>query len=262
MRKKNMFPPGSLSIKLNKPLTKYEIIEILSEYLSMLEITFGIKEFRLFSYLECVLNGEKQAIYHKDNNTIVSGFLLDSMRSANNRKINKILLGGDDFDAMKKIDDMLNMKAESNPYEYFKSFLSLVPANIAYDLIRKTEELIELERVERIKEKIELREKKLEKDKNILKVIYNNKIAEYSCTFDYFRFVYLSSSGFLSLEKQKAKYFLAEGLGSLLKDYVGKRLVRLSIKGDDGKVSIVEIYDENGRFLFKTKPLNKSQSNL
>ncbi|MEJ1589310.1 hypothetical protein, partial [Escherichia coli] len=131
-----------------------------------------------------------------------SGFLLDSMRSTNNRKINKILLGGDDFDAMKKIDDMLNMKAESNPYEYFKSFLSLVPANIAYDLIRKTEELIELERVERIKEKIELREKKLEKDKNILKVIYNNKIAEYSCTFDYFRSVYLSSSGFLSLEKQ------------------------------------------------------------
>ncbi|MCL7103514.1 hypothetical protein MWK01_13470 [Escherichia coli] len=116
--------------------------------------------------------------------------------------------------------------------------------------------------MERIKEKIELREKKLEKDKNILKVIYNNKIAEYSCTFDYFRSVYLSSSGFLSLEKQKAKYFLAEGLGSLLKDYVGKRLVRLSIKGDDGKVSIVEIYDENGRFLFKTKPLNKSQSNL
>ncbi|MGP2390966.1 hypothetical protein V5P09_25530 [Escherichia coli] len=262
MRKKNMFPPGSLSIKLNKPLTKYEVIEILSEYLSMLEITFGIKEFRLFSYLECVLNGEKQAIYHKGNNAIVSGFLLDSMKDVNNRKINKILLGDNDFDAMQKIDGMLNMKAESNPYEYFKSFLSLVPANIAYDLIRKTEELIELERMERIKEKNELRKKKIEKDKNILKVIYNNKITEYSCTFDYFRSVYLSSSGFLSSEKQKAKYFLAEGLDSLLKDYVGKRLVRLSIKGDDGKVSIVEIYDENGGFLFKTKPLNKSQSNI
>ncbi|WP_097510344.1 hypothetical protein [Escherichia coli] len=80
MSKNYKYPPGSLDIKLNIPLTKYEIIEILSEYLSMLEITFGIKEFRLFSFLECIDNGEKQAIYDKCDNAIIAGFTLASQK--------------------------------------------------------------------------------------------------------------------------------------------------------------------------------------
>ncbi|PJI56190.1 hypothetical protein [Escherichia coli] len=258
MSKNYKYPPGSLNIKLNIPLTKYEIIEILSEYLSMLEITFGIKEFRLFSFLECIDNGEKQAIYDKCDNAIIAGFTLASQKRAKNRKINNILSSPHDCDGVQRIVELLNMKSESNPYKHLKNNLILVPSNIVYDVISRNEELIELERNERIKEEREKREK----DKNILKKIYDNKISEYSCTFEYFRTVYLSSSGFISSEIQKTKYFLAEGLESLLDNYIGKRVVRLSLKGEDRKVSVVEIYNEDGEFLFKTKPLNKNDNNM
>ncbi|MGU4735765.1 hypothetical protein MAY75_25340, partial [Escherichia coli] len=142
MSKNYKYPPGSLDIKLNIPLTKYEIIEILSEYLSMLEITFGIKEFRLFSFLECIDNGEKQAIYDKCDNAIISGFTLASQKRAKNRKINDILSLTHDCDGVQRIVELLNMKSESNPYKHFKNNLILVPSNIVYDVISRNEELI------------------------------------------------------------------------------------------------------------------------
>lgn len=45
--------PGSLEIKLHEKLSKSDILNILAEQMTMLEETFGIQEFKIFSYLEC-----------------------------------------------------------------------------------------------------------------------------------------------------------------------------------------------------------------
>ncbi|HBC2926909.1 TPA: hypothetical protein KC499_005200 [Escherichia coli O146] len=262
MRRSNQFPPGSLNIKLKTPLTKYEIMEVMAEYLSMLELVLGVEEFKLYAYLECIVNGEKQAIYHKDKNAIVSEFTLASMGKIKNRKLDEVAYGEDlikegDDERIKSILNMLNINAESCAYENFKEKLMLVPSGVVNDLIERNIRLMEIERESKIKEDRERLRKEKEKEKGVLKIIYDNKLSEYSCSFYYFKTVYLSSVGFLVSEKQKAKYFLAEGLESLLESYIGKKVIRLSLKGEDGKVSVIEIYNENGEFLFRTKPLAK-----
>lgn len=45
--------PGSLEIKLHDRLSKTDILDILAEQMTMLEETFGIEEFKLYSFLEC-----------------------------------------------------------------------------------------------------------------------------------------------------------------------------------------------------------------
>lgn len=263
MRRSNQFPPGSLNIKLKTPLTKYAIMEIMAEYLSMLELVLGVEEFKLYAYLECIVNGEKQAIYHKDKNAIVSEFTLTSMEKIKNSKLDKVAYAEDlikegDDEKIKSILNVLNMNTESCAYETFKDKLMLVPSMVVNDLIERKLHLMEIERERKINEDRERLKKEREKEKGVLKIIYDNKLSEYSCSFDYFKAVYFSSVGFLVSEKQKAKYFLAEGLKSLLESYIGKKVVRLSLKGEDRKVSVIEIYNENGEFLFRTKPLTRN----
>ncbi|HBQ5059137.1 TPA: hypothetical protein L7390_005429, partial [Klebsiella pneumoniae] len=48
--------PGSLEIKLHDRLSKTDILDILAEQMTMLEETFGIEEFKLYSFLECYID--------------------------------------------------------------------------------------------------------------------------------------------------------------------------------------------------------------
>ncbi|EHX0149308.1 hypothetical protein K3R65_004567, partial [Salmonella enterica] len=52
--------PGSLEIKLHEKLSKSDILNILAEQMTMLEETFGIQEFKIFSYLECYIGDKKK----------------------------------------------------------------------------------------------------------------------------------------------------------------------------------------------------------
>ncbi|HDW0680132.1 TPA: hypothetical protein RKZ80_005151, partial [Escherichia coli] len=45
--------PGSLEIKLHERLSKNDILNVLAEQMTMLEETFGVEEFKLYSFLEC-----------------------------------------------------------------------------------------------------------------------------------------------------------------------------------------------------------------
>lgn len=47
--------PGSLEIKLHEKLSKSDILNILAEQMTMLEETFGIQGFKIFSYLNATL---------------------------------------------------------------------------------------------------------------------------------------------------------------------------------------------------------------
>lgn len=57
--------PGSLEIKLHEKLSKSDILNILAEQMTMLEETFGIQEFKIFSYLECYIEIRKSIILQK-----------------------------------------------------------------------------------------------------------------------------------------------------------------------------------------------------
>ncbi|HDT5940901.1 TPA: hypothetical protein QHB97_005576, partial [Klebsiella quasipneumoniae subsp. similipneumoniae] len=43
--------PGSLEIKLHERLSKNDILNVLAEQMTILEETFDIQEFKLFSFL-------------------------------------------------------------------------------------------------------------------------------------------------------------------------------------------------------------------
>ncbi|HCA1544750.1 TPA: hypothetical protein MNL29_005530, partial [Citrobacter freundii] len=68
--------PGSLEIKLHDRLSKTDILDILAEQMTMLEETFGIEEFKLYSFLECYIDSKKQSFYHEEHNAIVESFNL------------------------------------------------------------------------------------------------------------------------------------------------------------------------------------------
>ncbi|HAL2584273.1 TPA: hypothetical protein R6H24_005335, partial [Klebsiella pneumoniae] len=55
--------PGSLEIKLHERLSKNDILNVLAEQMTMLEETFGVEEFKLYSFLECYIDSKKQALY-------------------------------------------------------------------------------------------------------------------------------------------------------------------------------------------------------
>ena len=48
--------PGSLEIKLHERLSNNALLNVLAEQMKMLEETFGVEEFKLYSFLECYKN--------------------------------------------------------------------------------------------------------------------------------------------------------------------------------------------------------------
>lgn len=53
--------PGSLEIKPHERLSKNDILNVLAEQMTMLEETFGVEEFKLYSFLECYIDSKKQS---------------------------------------------------------------------------------------------------------------------------------------------------------------------------------------------------------
>lgn len=76
--------PGSLEIKLHEKLSKNDILNVLAEQMTMLEETFGIQEFKLYSYLECYRDNKKQALYHNGRNIVVGSFNLRNQDNLEN----------------------------------------------------------------------------------------------------------------------------------------------------------------------------------
>lgn len=58
--------PGSLEIKLHDRLSKTDILDILAEQMTMLEETFGIEEFKLYSFLECYIHSKNSPFIMKN----------------------------------------------------------------------------------------------------------------------------------------------------------------------------------------------------
>ncbi len=52
--------PGSLEIKLHERLSKNDILNVLAEQMTMLEETFGVEEFKLYSFLECYIDSKNK----------------------------------------------------------------------------------------------------------------------------------------------------------------------------------------------------------
>lgn len=73
--------PGSLEINLHEKLSKSDILNILAEQMTMLEETFGIQEFKIFSYLECYIGDKKQALYYRSRNSAVATLKLKGLES-------------------------------------------------------------------------------------------------------------------------------------------------------------------------------------
>lgn len=76
--------PGSLEIKPHERLSKNDILNVLAEQMTMLEETFGVEEFKLYSFLECYIDSKKQALYDHVGNGIVSSLNLDSQDNIEN----------------------------------------------------------------------------------------------------------------------------------------------------------------------------------
>jgi hypothetical protein len=54
--------PGSLEIKLHERLSKNDILNVLAEQMTMLEETFGVEEFKLYSFLECYIDSKNKSL--------------------------------------------------------------------------------------------------------------------------------------------------------------------------------------------------------
>lgn len=156
--------PGSLEIKLHEKLSKSDILNILAEQMTMLEETFGIQEFKLFSYLECYIGDKKQALYYKSRNSAVASFKLKCLDSPVNTAK---LISKENGERIVSFDKELDIGRISatvrniqnhNPYQVWSEDVSVVPASIINkmiqeDIIRAQEEQGRLYRIEEQRKK-------------------------------------------------------------------------------------------------------------
>lgn len=237
---------GSLYINLNESLTKKEILIILAEQLTMLEVVFGIKEFKIHTSLECVLNGEKQVLYSQKDKRIITSFRLRYQKEIEIRTMHNCVFNNRQAQKEECTDadilTSLNLKFRGE-YEKWKDDIALLPVHEAQKLISTHKN-------------IQVRSKKEhnENDK-LLQNFIERKLAEYGCDYYYFRRYICSGITFLSGDREKNKYFFAEGKYELFKRFSGKRIIKLSLKGTDGKTSSIELYTEEGELILKTKRL-------
>ncbi|EBR4569340.1 hypothetical protein B1Q46_26310, partial [Salmonella enterica] len=158
--------PGSLEIKLHEKLSKSDILNILAEQMTMLEETFGIQEFKIFSYLECYIGDKKQALYYRSRNSAVATFKLKGLESpVNTAKLISKENGQRIVSFDKKLDiDRISATVRNiqnnNPYQGGAEGISVVPASIISkmiqeDIIRAQEEQGRLYRIEEQRKKEE-----------------------------------------------------------------------------------------------------------
>ena len=254
--------PGSLEIKLHEKLSKSDILNILAEQMTMLEETFGIQEFKLFSYLECYIGDKKQALYYKSRNCTVATFRLKGLESpVNTAKFISKENGQRIVSFEKELDiDRISATVRNiqthNPYQGWSEGISVVPASIISkmireDIIRAQEEQGRLHRFEEQRKKEEQIRKAKEREEyeRSLKAFISSKIKESGLSEKDFKKQICSSCDYLKDRSTKSKYFTERP--DLLERYFNERLIRFSIKGVDGRVEKVEIYTDAGELIFE-----------
>ncbi|EHG4045340.1 hypothetical protein P4Q63_005308 [Salmonella enterica] len=254
--------PGSLEIKIHDRLSKNDILNVLAEQMTMLEETFGIQEFKLFSFLEGYMDGKKQAFYINDRNSIVSSFNLSTQSDIENTSKTIIKDGGKriisydkSFDA-NTIAKTIHEVQTNNPYRYFLRNVSVMPASVINSIIqqeknRRQEEENKLYIISQLKRKQEeeQRLKEREEYERPLKSLITRKIMESGLTELEFRRKICSSYDYIKSPSVIAKYL--SNRSDLLEKYHNTRLIRMSIKNDEGNVGKIELYDDTGQLIFE-----------
>ncbi|WP_192459571.1 hypothetical protein, partial [Musicola keenii] len=183
--------PGSLEIKLHERLSKNDILNVLAEHMTMLEETFGIEEFKLYSYLECYRDNKKQALYHNGHNIVVGAFNLKSQENLENTaKLiskegnNRIISFEKKLDTDKMLTTVENIQT-NNPYRYWSNDIKIIPASQVSSIIqdennRQQAEKDRLYLIEQQRKKEEQARKAREKEEyeRPLKYFINKKIKE------------------------------------------------------------------------------------
>lgn len=254
--------PGSLEIKLHERLSKNDILNVLAEHMTMLEETFGIEEFKLYSYLECYRDNKKQALYHNGRTTVVGSFNLRSQENLENTaKIiskegnNRIISFDKKLDTDKIFTTVENIQS-SNPYRYWENNIQVIPASQVSNIIQNEQNRQQAEKdrlylIEQQRKKEEQARKAREKEEyeRPLKYFINKKIKESGLSERDFNKYICSSYNYLLDHTTKSKYFAERQ--DLLDKYYDVRLIRYSIKRPDGKVGKVEIYTDDGELIFE-----------
>lgn len=254
--------PGSLVIKLHEKLSKNDILNVLAEQMAMLEETFGIEEFKLYSYLECYRDNKKQALYHNSRNTVVGSFNLRSQENLENTaKLiskegnNRIISFDKKLDTNKIFTTVENIQS-SNPYRYWANNIQIIPASQISSIIQNEQNRQQAEKdrlylIEQQRKKEEQARKAREKEEyeRPLKDFIATKIKESGLSEKDFKKQICSSYNYLINHTIKSKYFNERQ--DLLKEYYDVRLIRYSIKRPDGKIGKVEIYTDDGALIFE-----------
>ncbi|ECK9373917.1 TPA: hypothetical protein JK826_004500 [Salmonella enterica] len=254
--------PGSLEIKLHEKLSKSDILNILAEQMTMLEETFGIQEFKLFSYLECYIGDKKQALYYRSRNSAVATFKLKGLESPVNtaklisKENGQRIVSFDKQLDIEKISNTVHCIQTRNPYRDWSEEIRVVPACVINKIIqeermRKQDEQDRLYRLEQQCKKEEQIRKTIEKEKyeRPLKDFISAKIQESGLSERDFKKQICSSYSYLKDRSTKSRYFTERP--DLLEKYYNERLIRFSIKGTNGKVGKVEIYTDTGELIFE-----------
>ena len=254
--------PGSLEIKLHEKLSKNDILNILAEHMAMLEETFGIEEFKLYSYLECYRDNKKQALYHKDRNIIIGAFNLRSQENLENTSKliskegnNRVIAFDRKLDVDKISTTVENIQA-NNLYRYWSNNIQVISASQVSSIIQNEQNRQQAEKdrlylIEQQRKKEEQARKAREKEEYEcpLKDFIATKIKESGLSEKDFKKQICSSYNYLMNHTTKSKYFNERQ--DLLKEYYDVRLIRYSIKRPDGKVGKVEIYTDDGALIFE-----------
>ncbi|WP_433917281.1 hypothetical protein [Pectobacterium brasiliense] len=170
--------PGSLEIKLHEKLSKNDILNILAEQMTMLEETFGIQEFKLYSYLECYRENKKQALYHQDNNIVVGAFNLRSQENLENtaklisKEGNNRVISFEKKLDVDKISTTVDNIQTNNPYRYWSNNIQVIPASQVSNIIQN-----EQNRQQAEKDRLDLIEKQYKKEEQLrrFKRFYHQK---------------------------------------------------------------------------------------
>ncbi|MDS7803729.1 hypothetical protein [Klebsiella oxytoca] len=255
--------PGSLEIKLHDRLSKTDILDILAEQMTMLEETFGIEDFKLYSFLECYIDSKKQSFYHEEHNTVVNSFdLQGNEKLENTAKIiskdgNKRIVSFDKNIDVDRIRLTVGSIQKHNPYRYWSNNIQVIPSSVVSNIIQDKESQLQLERDKlyflnqlRRKQEEEQRRKEREEFERPLKSLITKKIMESGLTDLEFKRTICSSFDYIKSRSVIAKYLANKP--DLLEKYHDSRIIRMSIKNDEGKVGKVELYDLSGTLIFES----------
>ncbi|EJX2758213.1 MULTISPECIES: hypothetical protein [Klebsiella] len=255
--------PGSLEIKLSERLSKNDILDILAEQMTMLEETFGIEEFNLNCYLGCYIDNKKQSLYHEEHNNIVNSInLKNDTKLENTSKLiskngNARVVSFDKNINVDKIRSTVESIQKYNPYRYWSNNIKVIPSSVVKSIIQDKENQLQIERdklylIRQLKREQEeaQRRKEREEYERPLKSLIARKIMESGLTDLEFKRIICSSYDYIKSRAVIAKYLANKP--DLLETYHDSRLIRMSIKNDEGKVGKVEIYDLSGMLIFES----------